>query len=275
MKRLKRLVPALFLFATYPALAAFPTKTAHDIVAVFQKDLGSEVSSRHGVKLEVSFITDIPAMLVPYVAASADRYPGEWRISVWGGSNLAPAITADAFVLILCHEFGHHMGGSPQQREADGSLRWASAEGQADYYATAVCAKRMFSLIPAAARPPREMLDYCATRTKGDPVAHPAALACARSIAAARSVMEERSGKPFDWRVIDPSVVPETIGLDPDESKGGIYAYPKHDCMMDNFRRGALCVQVPHPTVTDMLGVSGRERFCEGEFGRPACWYAR
>ena len=35
-------------------------------------------------------------------------------------------------MLILCHELGHHLGGYPKNRYS----RWASNEGQSDYFAT-------------------------------------------------------------------------------------------------------------------------------------------
>ncbi|MDA8791858.1 hypothetical protein N9N67_01360 [Bacteriovoracaceae bacterium] len=52
--------------------------------------------------------------------------------------------TPNAFVLLLCHELGHFLGGPPYKITAKGSPSWSSSEGQADYYATAVCLKKYY-----------------------------------------------------------------------------------------------------------------------------------
>ena len=45
-------------------------------------------------------------------------------------------------VLLFCHEIGHFRGGAPfKNRGRSQKLSWSSAEGQADYYSTAICLK--------------------------------------------------------------------------------------------------------------------------------------
>ena len=41
---------------------------------------------------------------------------------------------------MLCHELGHHLGGTPTKDSAS----WASTEGQADYFATLKCLRKVF-----------------------------------------------------------------------------------------------------------------------------------
>lgn len=48
-------------------------------------------------------------------------------------------MTEDSFRLILCHEFGHYFGGTPHTNDE----HWASNEGQADYYSTSKCIRRI------------------------------------------------------------------------------------------------------------------------------------
>ncbi len=61
-------------------------------------------------------------------------------ITVSGGLARHPRMDRDALYLILCHELGHQFGGAPKQLRGNTLLRsWSSAEGQADYYATAKC----------------------------------------------------------------------------------------------------------------------------------------
>lgn len=49
-------------------------------------------------------------------------------------------MTEDGYVLVACHELGHHLGGAP--RFSDEDSKWASVEGEADYFATLQCAKK-------------------------------------------------------------------------------------------------------------------------------------
>ena len=44
-------------------------------------------------------------------------------------------------MFFFCHEIGHHLGGTPQMAIADQIF---STEGQADYYATGICLKKVW-----------------------------------------------------------------------------------------------------------------------------------
>lgn len=65
---------------------------------------------------------------------------GNWVINLYGGFARHPEITEDGYALVLCHEIGHHLGGAPKKT----NISWSSAEGQADYFATLRCLKRVF-----------------------------------------------------------------------------------------------------------------------------------
>mgnify|MGYP001354513285 CR=1 FL=1 len=73
------------------------------------------------------------------VNAYANQKGGTWEVTIYGGLARRPEITPDAVMLIVCHELGHHLGGYPFVNN------WASVEGQSDYYATHVCAPKMWS----------------------------------------------------------------------------------------------------------------------------------
>ena len=66
----------------------------------------------------------------------------EFVVVVYGGLPKHPLITEDAYVLILCHEIGHHLGGAPSNLKR-GQI--AASEGQADYFATTKCARKVFA----------------------------------------------------------------------------------------------------------------------------------
>lgn len=70
---------------------------------------------------------------------------GSYRyIVMYGGLARHPDVTSDAFRLVACHELGHHLGGAPKKLGGYwGGSSWASNEGQADYYASLKCFRRL------------------------------------------------------------------------------------------------------------------------------------
>lgn len=58
-------------------------------------------------------------------------------IEVMGGMVNHPQMNINAFKLLLCHEWGHFMGGAPFKSRGG----WSSTEGQADYYSGSVCSR--------------------------------------------------------------------------------------------------------------------------------------
>ncbi len=75
----------------------------------------------------------------------------------------------DAYVLILCHELGHAVGGSPY-----GSGLKTSIEGQADHYAAAICAPKVFADTTETQQRLRgrkidpDLVRWCARHHKGE-----------------------------------------------------------------------------------------------------------
>lgn len=80
------------------------------------------------------------------VNASAERIGTTYRINMYGGMARHKFITADGFMLVACHEMGHHLAGKPKYSNwwPIGSDSWASVEGQSDYFGTAKCMRRMY-----------------------------------------------------------------------------------------------------------------------------------
>ncbi len=71
------------------------------------------------------------------VNASANRSGSTYEINMYGGLARHPVMTRDGFMLVACHELGHHIGGAPKVR--GWWTTWASNEGQSDYFATLRC----------------------------------------------------------------------------------------------------------------------------------------
>ena len=73
------------------------------------------------------------------VNAYADQDGDNWNVHMFGGLARSPEVTDDGFMLVVCHETGHHLGGAPKYNGTD----WASNEGQADYFGTLKCMRRI------------------------------------------------------------------------------------------------------------------------------------
>lgn len=72
------------------------------------------------------------------VDAHSSQVRDNWIIRVYGGVARHPAMTLDGLALVVCHEIGHHLAGFPQVSS------WAATEGNADYYATQTCLKKIW-----------------------------------------------------------------------------------------------------------------------------------
>jgi hypothetical protein len=76
------------------------------------------------------------------VNANASRMFSTWNVNMYGGLARHQETTPDAFAMVLCHEIGHHLGGAPK---VGGFMqKWASNEGQSDYFAGLKCLRLAF-----------------------------------------------------------------------------------------------------------------------------------
>lgn len=167
------------------------------------------------------------------VSAIATRQKDKWVVIVHGGFVRRPEMTADALVIALCHEAGHLFGGYPFVSNDN-----LSSEGQADYFATQVCARSLWQkqfTINAThgkkvssfekekcdtAWPANETEQYLCYRMTL--AAQPLAILLAR-------VNDETSTPAFDT---------------PDQNTTSVTLfdeYPTSQCRLDTFLHGALC----------------------------------
>jgi hypothetical protein len=80
------------------------------------------------------------------VNAFAWREGEYYRLEIIGGMARHPIMTRNSFILVVCHEFGHLLGGYPGNLEI-------SYEGQADYFATHECFPKMADRLSLVNRP--------------------------------------------------------------------------------------------------------------------------
>lgn len=173
------------------------------------------------------------------VNAYAQIYNEERYIQFFGGFARFPGMTKDAFALVACHEFGHHLGGRPRIPSS-----WASAEGQADYYGASDCLKRYFASHPLSKEESEEQLvvEHVAQSCQeayGDDVAKNEA--CVRGAIAGEKlavIFAQLEGFSSDF----PSL------LTPCEyqvSKTIRDKYPSVQCRLDTYFNGSLGLERP------------------------------
>lgn len=79
----------------------------------------------------------------PYFTAWAHQEKeNQYSLNFWGGLARIPGMNDEGMALTACHELGHVLGGTPKIKIKE--FLWSSAEGQSDYYASAVCLKNYF-----------------------------------------------------------------------------------------------------------------------------------
>jgi hypothetical protein len=212
----------------------------------------------------------------PTVNANADRQsagPGGWNVNMYGGLARHQTITEDGFTLVLCHEIGHHLGGAPKIAGFGNS--WASNEGQADYYATLKCLRRVFLnennalalrklKLKFKTDAPEALVKACGKSwpDKADKDI------CVRSGMAGASVSNLFAAlgteTPSKFDTPDTKVVKKTDD-----------AHPATQCRLDTYFEGALCEKALNEDVSQTDEVVGT---CHGKNNdkvglRPLCWF--
>ncbi len=202
----------------------------------------------------------------PKVNASAHREGNDYIVTMYGGMARHPEATADSFALVLCHEFGHHLGGAPTY---SGDVM--ASEGQADYFASSKCMRRVLqdennTSYIANLNVPSSVATRCQRSFPRD--ANEAAI-CQRTAMAAEALgkilAEGGQGSIPSILASDRSVVSYTLTEE----------YPGDQCRVDTYQNGANC-RVDYTQDFDprdpTVGACAQER---GQYYgvRPLCWY--
>jgi hypothetical protein len=215
--------------------------------------------------------------------AQAAQMQGTWKVEITGGLARRPELTTDGLALILCHELGHHFGGFPFGVRSPMEKVWAANEGQSDYFATQVCARRLWRADPEnfnfRDQVPASVITACqvAWASTDDQAL------CWRINAAVASMiktMAQLMQKPEpQFETPDSSVVSKTVDN-----------HPAIQCRLDTSFQASLC-----PIEFDPYSIPGKEisagpqspeselaayqnscsTWAKDLFGfRPTCWFA-
>ncbi|WP_394846371.1 hypothetical protein LZC95_02765 [Pendulispora brunnea] len=201
------------------------TKEQFDGVIAQTSSIFTPVVAGHNGTLVVNSLWDNST-----VNASASRNGSSWIVNMYGGLARRPEVTPEGFTLVLCHELGHHLGGYVFKRDD-----WAAAEGQSDWFATQICARRIWKDDAAGnaafrTSAPQILRDKCdaqwATAEEQN--------LCYRIGSGGISLgalLATLSGETVDISTPDTTVVTAT----------NYRSYPGAQCRLDTYITGALC----------------------------------
>ena len=238
-------------------------KVIDRVMALYNADVTSK-----GGKLQVNRLwTD------GTVNASASRTGDVWTVNMYGGLARFPTLNFDGFTIVMCHELGHHLGGFPRI-----GTRWASNEGQADYFAAMKCFRRVNehddnAAIVAALHVPAVVTTRCATQFKSQAEIN----LCERSAMAGMntsSVLWELSHSGLSG-IFDRSSRPDFNKTDTNVVTTTDNNHPKAQCRLDTMYNASIC-SVAHSEDfgqdSPIIGSCAEEKG-DTMGNRPHCWY--
>ena len=191
----------------------------------------------------------------------------DWIVNAYGGLARFQNMTYDAYVAVLCHELGHHLGGFPHY---PGNDAWASNEGEADYFATMKGFRTVFvnddnTTVVSALAVPQIVKDQCSVQHKDS---KEISLCIRGSMAGLTlgSILNDLGGNatPVNFNTPDRREVVQTNDN-----------HPEGQCRLDTYFAGATC----GVSQTEELGTNNpTQGACAEEKGdhfgfRSHCWY--
>ncbi|MFI5391195.1 MAG: hypothetical protein ACHQYQ_07530 [Bacteriovoracales bacterium] len=206
------------------------------------------------------------------VNAYAYQEGNNWHIVMTGGLARHETITRDGMYLAACHEIGHHLGGAPKKSEEYyGIVDWASNEGQADYFGTLKCLKKVWEKENNVEILKNIDVDQFAATTCKKQFRDTQDIAiCERAAMAGKSVASlfnalRRRTIPLRFDTPDENFVRRTF-----------HGHPEPQCRLDTYFSGAVCNKDPYTDFSDDLAsdVGACTKKEGAKFGaRPNCWF--
>lgn len=200
------------------------------------------------------------------VNAYADQDGKTWSVHMFGGLARHTLTTDDGFMLVVCHETGHHLGGAPKY---GGGSDWAANEGQADYWGALKCLKRVLENDDNISAVSKMSVDAEATKQCQMVYKTDAEVALCQRISMAGKSLGQLLGSlggssNVNFNTPDKSKVRRTND-----------AHPKAQCRLDTYFNGSLCDKSFTEDVSETNPIPGtcikRDGYKVGT--RPLCWY--
>ena len=201
------------------------------------------------------------------VNASAQQSGKNWQVNMYGGLARHPLVTVDGFMMVVCHELGHHIGGAP--RKGGWGSAWASNEGQADYFAGLKCMRRVLENEDNIAVVSKMEIDADATAKCESIYKSASEVALCQRISMA--------GKSLAMLLGDLGGNSNVNFTTPDTTKVARTNdnHPQAQCRLDTYFQGSLCDKAISDDVDGKDALKGVCLKRDGyELGmRPLCWY--
>lgn len=192
------------------------------------------------------------------VNASTNRSGKKWIINAYGGLARYEGMDPDTYMMVLCHEIGHQLGGFP-------SKGWASNEGQSDYYATMKCFRRMSYSRKRTLDAPKIVKDNCSLLHKSQEEIN----ICINGSMIGYNLADILNRLSDGKKVLSFSTPDKKEVTTTDNS------HPEAQCRLDTYFAGAMCNA---SYLEDFDATSPIIGACSEEKGdtlgiRPHCWY--
>ncbi|MGE3609699.1 MAG: hypothetical protein AB7I27_08965 [Bacteriovoracaceae bacterium] len=185
-------------------------------------------------------------------------------VSIRGTLTALDHMTKDAGMIIACHEIGHLIGGAPMN-PVNEFIGWTSREGQADYYVTTKCLRKLWQDDQPVALNKDELLseslwNKCLTVYADKKEQY----VCQRSLnaIAALSKTTYYSNSIFDFDHLSSLEVEKTVDK-----------YPDDQCRMEIMIAGAFCNKSGRLSRLDPTQGTCAEENGDTVGVRPRCFY--
>lgn len=205
----------------------------------------------------------------PKKNASAAKEKKQRLVYLSGGYARERFMSHDAYLTVICHEIGHHLGGFPLKQ-----MWWATTEGQADYYSTLKCMKTFLKFDPQNKRTalaldlPKEIKTLCRSQYRQDDDYW----ICLRSAKAAEDYGKMQQFLATNGR---PKDIVSLLKQDTSKPEWTYEHHPEAQCRVDTKLQGALCNVDEKIMMNDK---DERQGSCHQTRGhtlgvRPSCWF--
>jgi hypothetical protein len=224
------------------------------------------------IGMRLKFIRQWPSPIQDAISGYEEDAEGRiFTMKFPGGLARHELMSVETYTMVACHELGHHLGGPPLFPGG------ASVEGQADYFASYDCIRRVLEKSGDAHNPEisyqvSPLVEFFCAK------AHPRSLYQQRVCQAVAyygqqvthffATKKHQPAPRFATPSLEVATVYYEVGKDP---------HPPLQCRLDTYLAAALCDQHPitnsHSSVelNQITPCQTKEQFRLGE--RPLCWF--
>lgn len=240
----------------------------NEVIDSVEKIYAPIIASDHKARLSIERGWD-DGTVNAYASRSSDENGPIYKVKMFGGLARHIETTPDGFALVVCHEIGHHIGGAPKKTDWQGNLRWASNEGQSDYWGSLKCLRRVWvgennPEIVKSLKVPSKIWNKCESTFSNEDEKAICKRAAMAGLSLARLLGSLRGNADVDFDTPDTKVVSSTN-----------HNHPAAQCRLDTYYAGAVCA-VDFNTRVDRVdaNIGTCNRAAEMTLGlRPLCWF--